>query len=45
VGRKITDEEFMRIDVQRDKFHGQWNYTIIPEGKRKLSKLVYLRRL
>jgi hypothetical protein len=44
-GARSRNEEFMRIDVQRDKLHGQWNYTIIPNGKRKLSKLVYLRRL
>jgi Rhodopirellula transposase DDE domain len=36
VGRKITDEEFMRINLQRDRFHGEWNYTIFPSGKRKL---------
>jgi hypothetical protein len=36
VGRKITDEEFMRINLQRDKFHGEWNYTIFPSRQRKL---------
>jgi hypothetical protein len=35
VGRKITDEEFAQINLKREKFHGEWNYTIQP-GKRKL---------
>ncbi len=30
VGRKISDEEFARINLKPDKFHGEWNYTIHP---------------
>ena len=30
VGRKISDEEFARINFKPDKFHGEWNYTIQP---------------
>lgn len=33
VGRKITDEEFKHINLSRDKFHGEWNYTILPSDK------------
>ena len=33
VGRKITDEEFQQIHLKRDKFHGEWNYTILPSYK------------
>ena len=33
VGRKITDEEFMQINLKPDKFHGEWNYTIRPNTK------------
>jgi hypothetical protein len=29
-GRKIPDEEFATIQIERDVFHGEWNYTIIP---------------
>jgi hypothetical protein len=29
-GRKITDEEFAQVNLKRDKFHGEWNYTIHP---------------
>jgi len=36
VGRKITDEEFVRINLQRDKFHGEWNYTIFPSDRFRL---------
>ena len=36
VGRKITDEEFGRLNLKPGTFHGEWNYKILP---RKLSKL------
>jgi hypothetical protein len=29
-GRKIPDEAFATIQIERDVFHGAWNYTIIP---------------
>ncbi|WP_027357688.1 ISAzo13 family transposase [Desulforegula conservatrix] len=29
-GIKVTDEEFTAIRIQRDDFHGEWNYSIIP---------------
>ena len=31
-GRKITDEEMATIQIQRDAFHGEWNYTISPHA-------------
>lgn len=31
-GRKVTDEEFEQINLCRDEFHGDWNYTIHPTG-------------
>jgi transposase len=31
VGKKISDEEFKKINIIRDEFHGEWNYTILPE--------------
>jgi hypothetical protein len=29
-GRKVTDDEMATIQIQRDTFHGEWNYTISP---------------
>jgi hypothetical protein len=30
-GIKITDAEMRMIDISRDEFHGEWNYTISPQ--------------
>ena len=30
-GIKITDKEMKELNIQRDDFHGDWNYTIKPE--------------
>ena len=30
LGIKVSDEEFARIRIERDEFHGEWNYTILP---------------
>jgi hypothetical protein len=32
VGRKVTDAEMATIQIQRDAFHGEWNYTISPHA-------------
>jgi hypothetical protein len=29
-GRKVTNEEFKRVNLKPSKFHGDWNYTIYP---------------
>ena len=34
VGRKITNDEFAQINLKPDKFHGEWNYTILPSDQR-----------
>jgi hypothetical protein len=31
-GRKVSDEEMRRVNLDRHKFHGDWNYTIRPTG-------------
>lgn len=31
-GRKISDAEIGAVNIQRDDFHGEWNYTIRPEA-------------
>ena len=33
-GRKVSEEEWSAIDLLRDDFHGDWNYTIRPRRKR-----------
>ena len=29
-GIKVTDQEMAAINITRDEFHGEWNYTISP---------------
>jgi transposase len=29
-GRKVSDEQMEELSIRRDKFHGEWNYTILP---------------
>src|ERR1700681_2336989 len=29
-GRKVTDEEIKRVNLKKNRFHGEWNYTIHP---------------
>ena len=31
-GRKVTDAELATVQLQRDEFHGDWNYTITPHA-------------
>lgn len=31
-GIKVSDEEFMSIRLEADKFHGNWNYAILPKS-------------
>jgi hypothetical protein len=28
----VTNEEIKRVNLQRNKFHGEWNYTIRPSA-------------
>jgi DNA-binding phage protein len=30
VGVKVSDAEMAEIQIERDSFHGEWNYTILP---------------
>ena len=34
-GRKVSNEEMKRVNLQPNKFHGEWNYIIIPKIARK----------
>ncbi|HTP25172.1 MAG TPA: hypothetical protein VMK12_31815, partial [Anaeromyxobacteraceae bacterium] len=29
-GVKVSDQEFAAIAIERDAFHGDWNYVITP---------------
>lgn len=31
-GRKVSDEEMKRVHLERNKFHGDWNYVIKPRA-------------
>lgn len=31
-GIEITDEQFNSINIKKSKFHGEWNYTILPQA-------------
>jgi hypothetical protein len=32
-GIKVTDEELRAVRLKKDKFHGDWNYKVIPHAK------------
>jgi len=31
-GKKISDDDFNKINIQRHEFHGEWNYNIYPQN-------------
>jgi|SRR5215203_710989 len=33
VGQKVSQQEIAAVNLRRDSFHGEWNYTISPQGK------------
>ena len=35
-GRKVSEQEFAAIRLRRNKFHGDWNYEILPRPPKKL---------
>jgi transposase len=39
-GRKVTDEELAALHLLRDAFHGEWNYTILPQTTPSSSQLI-----
>jgi hypothetical protein len=32
-GVKVTNKELEAVRLKKDKFHGEWNYTILPHSK------------
>ena len=35
VGKKVSAEEWESINLVRDEFHGDWNYSIRPRNKKR----------
>lgn len=33
IGREVTNAEMQRVNLERNKFHGEWNYMIKPHAK------------
>jgi hypothetical protein len=33
-GKKVSAKEFRELNIQRDDFHGDWNYIIHPRMER-----------
>jgi hypothetical protein len=32
-GIRVTDEELANLAIERDEFHGEWNYRLRPRGQ------------
>lgn len=33
IGIKVTDKELEQLNIQKDDFHPEWNYTVTPQVK------------
>lgn len=31
-GRKVSDQQIAELRLRRDKFHGDWNYSLLPKS-------------
>ncbi len=31
MGKKISDRDFLQVNLKKDNFHGEWNYSILPK--------------
>ena len=40
VGQKVSSQEIAAVNLRRDSFHGEWNYTISPQGQPEKASLV-----
>jgi hypothetical protein len=29
-GQEVTDQQLESLSIKRDRFHGEWNYTLVP---------------
>jgi hypothetical protein len=34
-GNTVSDRELDAVNLKRSRFHGDWNYTLLPSRKRK----------
>ncbi|EQD27174.1 Rhodopirellula transposase family protein, partial [mine drainage metagenome] len=34
IGREVTNEQMKQVNLERNKFHGEWNYLIKPNAKK-----------
>jgi hypothetical protein len=34
-GINVSDEELRKVNLQKDTFHGEWNYAIVPDSSVK----------
>jgi transposase len=39
-GKKVTDTELAALHISRDEFHGEWNYTILPQTSPSSDQLI-----
>jgi hypothetical protein len=37
-GFKVTKEDMAGIRLRKDRFHGEWNYTILPRPRSRASE-------
>jgi hypothetical protein len=35
IGREVTNEQMKQVNLERNEFHGEWNYLIKPNAKKK----------
>lgn len=33
IGKRISDQDFLAINIEKNAFHGEWNYTIKPQDR------------
>jgi hypothetical protein len=31
-GREVTDQQLESLSIKREKFHGEWHYTLVPRS-------------
>jgi Rhodopirellula transposase DDE domain len=39
-GKKVTDDELAALHLLREAFHGEWNYTILPQSLPSSGQLI-----
>ncbi len=40
-GRKVSNQEMKRVNMERNKFHGEWNYLIRPNSLTGVATFIY----